>query len=89
MTLEERKARIADIESAQEKILSRIIDIAKKLEKKNVKPAIDSAIGMVELGMEIRMLEVEKQIIISAPLPKYPFGTSQNEMAVVQDKVNN
>lgn len=84
MTIEERKARIADIESIQEQLLARIIEIAKKLEKKSVKAAIDSAIAMVNLGLEIRMLEAEKQLIISAPLPK-SNGSYGSGMLIVQE----
>lgn len=71
MTFEQRKLRIVEIESQQQRLLARIIETAKKLEKKNVKAAIDSAIAMVALGLEIRMLEAEKQVIIAAPLPKF------------------
>lgn len=85
MTLEQRKARIAEIQSQQLALLSRTIEIAKKLEKKSVKAAIDSAIAMVTLGLEIRMLEAEKQVILSQPLPRYPLPGRGNIVVVRAD----
>lgn len=81
MTLEHRKFRVYDIEARQKELLAQIIAISKKLEKKSVKSAIDSAIGMVAIGLEIRMLEAEKYLIAAAHIPKYPHGTNEASSA--------
>lgn len=70
---EEKKKAISDIESDQERLLAEIIAISKKLPKKSVNAAIASAIDMVTIGMQIRMLEAQKQVIMSQPMPKRPW----------------
>lgn len=84
MSIEEKQKAIADIESDQEKLLAEIISISKKIEMKNIKSAINLAIKIVALGLQIRMLEGQKMVILSEPLPKYPLGSS--DIAMIGDE---
>lgn len=68
MTIEERKLLVAEIVAEQEKCVKEINDIAKKIDKKTQNAAIIAALRIVDIGLHIRSLESQKQVILAAPL---------------------
>lgn len=79
MTLAEKKRLMAEIIADQEKGVDEIIRIANRLEKKSGAAAIEAAIKIASIGLQVQMLEAQKHVIAMSPMSKYPEGTSRSQ----------
>lgn len=74
MSIEEKKQAIAEIIVKQNNLLKESASIAKRKPTKSVLVAIKRADKIVSIAIKVRHLEIEKRIIASQPLKKFPDG---------------
>lgn len=72
--LQEKSKLIKDLSNQQKKIVTKVNRLSKLGSGKRISTAINRAFKVINYAMELRGLEVQKQIIASQPIPKFNKG---------------
>lgn len=84
MNKEEKIKAITDINEQQKKLLKKSISIAKMKPAKRWKTSAVRAMKVVALTIQVKNLEVQKRIVLSQPIPKFPKGGLHTGVASIQ-----